>query len=47
MGGDGTQIGINGGNYPWNKAPHTPLVTDLKLAIDGTNLKVTYNAEAR
>ena len=47
MGGDGTQIGVNGGNYPWNKAPHTPLVTDLKLAIDGTNLKVTYNAETR
>ena len=47
MGGDGTQIGINGGNYNWNKAPHTPLVTDLKLAIDGTNLKVTYNAETR
>lgn len=47
MGGDGTQIGINGGNYTWNKTPHTPLVTDLKLAIDGTNLKVTYNAETR
>ena len=47
MGGDGTQIGINGGNYNWNKTPHTPLVTDLKLAIDGTNLKVTYNAETR
>lgn len=47
VGDDGTQVGVNGGNYPWNKAPHTPLVTDLKLAIDGTNLKVTYNAETR
>lgn len=47
MGGDGTQIGINGGNYPWNRTPHTPLVKDLKLTIDGTQLKVTYNAETR
>ncbi len=47
IGSDGTQVGINGGNYPWNKTPHTPLVTDLKVTIDGTNLKVTYNAETR
>lgn len=47
MGGDGTQIGINGGNYPWNRTPHTPLVKDLKLSIDGKQLKVTYSAETR
>ena len=47
MGDDNTEIGINGGNYPWNKAPHTPIVKDLQLTISGTNLKVTYNAETR
>lgn len=47
MGDDGTQIGINGGNYPWNKAPHTPVVKDLKLTISGKQLKVDYQAETR
>lgn len=47
IGSDGTEVGINGGNYPWNKTPHTPLVKDLKLSIDGTQLKVEYNAETR
>ena len=47
IGSDGTEIGINGGNYPWNKTPHTPLVKDLKLSIDGKQLKVEYNAETR
>ena len=47
IGSDGKEVGINGGNYNWNKTPHTPLVTDLKVTIDGTNLKVTYNAETR
>ena len=47
MGDDGTQIGINGGKYPWNKAPHTPVVKDLKLTISGKQLKVDYQAETR
>jgi hypothetical protein len=47
MGNDGTEIGINGGNYPWNKLPHTPLVKDLQLSIDGKQLKVEYSAETR
>ena len=47
IGSDGTEVGINGGNFPWNKTPHTPLVKDLKLSIDGTQLKVEYNAETR
>lgn len=47
MGGDGTQIGINGGNYAWNKTPHTPLVTDLKVTTNGTKLNVTYKVETR
>ena len=47
IGDDGTEIGINGGNYPWNKTPHTPLVKDLKLSIDGKQLKVEYSAETR
>ena len=47
IGSDGTEVGMNGGNFPWNKTPHTPLVKDLKLSIDGTQLKVNYNAETR
>lgn len=47
IGSDGTEIGINGGNYPWDKTPHTPLVKDLKLAIDGQQLKVTYTTKTR
>ena len=47
MGDDGTQIGINGGKYPWNKAPHTPVVKDLRLTISGKQLKVDYQAETR
>jgi len=47
MGNDGTQIGINGGNYTWNKTPHTPFVKDLQLSIDGKQLKVEYSAETR
>ena len=47
IGNDGTEIGINGGNYTWNKLPHTPLVKDLQLSIDGKQLKVEYSAETR
>ena len=47
IGSDGTEVGINGGKNPWNKTPHTPLVKDLKLNIDGTQLKVNYTTEVR
>ncbi|MBR6286081.1 MAG: hypothetical protein IKR18_03705 [Bacteroidaceae bacterium] len=47
IGNDGTLVGINGGSFPWNKTPHTPLVKNLKLTINGTNLNVNYDAEAR
>ena len=47
IGNDGTQVGLHGGNFPWNHTPATPFVKDLKLTIDGTQLKVNYNAETR
>ena len=47
IGSDGTEVGINGGKNPWNKTPHTPLVKDLKLNIDGTQLKVNYTTKVR
>ncbi len=47
VGNDGTEIGVNGGDYPWNKQPRTPVVKDLKLKVEGTQLKVTYDAQVR
>ena len=47
IGNDGTEIGVNGGDYPWNKQPKTPVVKDLKLKVEGKQLKVTYDAEVR
>lgn len=47
IGNDGTQVGLRGGNFPWDHTPATPIVTDLKLTIDGTQLKVDYSAETR
>jgi hypothetical protein len=47
IGNDGTEIGLNGGDYPWNKQPRTPVVKNLNLKIEGTQLKVTYDAQVR
>ena len=47
IGNDGTEIGVNGGDYPWNKQPKTPVVKNLKLKVEGTQLKVTYDAQVR
>ena len=47
IGSDGTEIGLNGGDYPWNKQPRTPIVKDLKLKVEGKQLKVTYDAQVR
>jgi len=47
IGSDGTEVGVNGGDYPWNKQPKTPVVKDLKLKVEGKQLKVTYDAQVR
>ena len=50
VGNDGTEVGLYGGNYPWNKIPSTPRITeskvDVRTSTDG-HLKVTLKAEAR
>ena len=47
IGNDGTEIGVNGGDYPWNKQPITPVVKNLELKVDGKQLKVKYDAQVR
>lgn len=47
LGSDGTPVGVTGGDYPWNKQPLTPIVKNLDLKVEGTQLKVTYDAEIR
>ena len=44
---DGKPVGISGGNFPWYKIPSIPIVKSLLLGLDGLNLNVTYEAEAR
>lgn len=50
VGTDGTEIGLHGGNYPWNKIPCTPRITessiDTKTSADG-KLKVSIKVEAQ
>ena len=47
IGNDGTQVGVHGGAFPWNKVPSTPVVKNLNATVSGTNLGVTYQAEVR
>ena len=47
IGSDGTQVGVHGGAFPWNKVPSTPVVKNLNATVSGTNLGVTYQAEVR
>jgi len=47
IGSDGTQVGVHGGDFPWNKIPSTPVVKNLNATVSGTNLGVTYQAEVR
>ena len=47
IGSDGTQVGVHGGDFPWNKIPGTPVVKNLDATVNGTNLGVTYEAEVR
>lgn len=50
IGTDGTEIGLHGGNYPWNKIPCTPRILessiDTKTSTDG-KLKVSIKVEAQ
>lgn len=50
VGTDGTEIGLHGGNYPWNKIPCTPRIMesdiDTKTSADG-KLKVSIKVEAQ
>lgn len=47
IGTDGTQVGINGGTYGWNRIPTTPIVKSLQISVDGKRLNVTHQAETR
>ncbi len=47
VGTDGTEVGINGGDFPWNKIPNTPVIKNLKVQVDGAKLNVTYDAQVR
>ena len=47
VGTDGTEVGINGGTYPWNRVPTTPIVKKLEISVDGKQLNVTHQAETR
>lgn len=50
IGTDGTQVGLHGGNYPWNKIPSIPRIVesniDTRTSADG-KLKVNIKVEAQ
>lgn len=50
IGNDGTQVGLHGGNYPWNKIPSMPRIVesniDTRTSADG-KLKVNIKVEAQ
>ncbi|MBR7166550.1 MAG: hypothetical protein IKD38_02250 [Bacteroidaceae bacterium] len=49
IGTDGTQVGVHGGRYPWNKIPATPRIVesniDTETSAEG-KLKVSIKVEA-
>ncbi len=50
IGNDGTQVGLHGGDYPWDKIPSLPRIIEGKVAKKTTadgHLKVTLKAEAK
>lgn len=47
VGTDGTEVGIRGGSYPWNKVPTSPVVKNLELEVNGATLNVTFDAQVR
>lgn len=50
IGTDGTEVGLHGGAYPWNKIPSIPRITECNIdtenAANGT-IKVSIKAEAQ
>ena len=40
---DGTEVGINGGLYPWDKTPQTNVINHLKInSVGGSGVKVNF-----
>ena len=46
IGTDGTQIGLHGGQG-WSKVPRIPVIRSLGLNVEGSSLKINYEAEVR
>ena len=46
IGTDGTQVGILGG-MGWSKVPRIPVIKNLELNVEGLQLHINYEAEAR
>ena len=46
IGTDGTQIGLHGGQG-WSKVPRIPVIKSLGLNVEGSTLKINYEAEVR
>ena len=50
MGNDGTQVGLHGGAYAWNKIPVLPRITECTIDTNDVangKLKVSIKAEAQ
>ena len=50
VGTDGTQIGLHGGTYAWNKIPAIPRITEYEIDthdVENGKLKVSIKAEAQ
>ena len=50
MGNDGTQVGLHGGTYAWNKIPVLPRITECTIDtsdVPNGTLKVSIKAEAQ
>lgn len=46
IGTDGTQCGLHGGEG-WSKVPATPVLKNMTVEVDGSTLKVNYEAQTR
>ena len=46
IGTDGTQCGLHGGDG-WSKVPATPVLKNMTVEVDGSTLKVNYEAQTR
>ena len=46
IGTDGTQIGLHGGQG-WSKVPRIPVIKSLNMNVEGSQLKLNFEAEVR